>query len=770
MPFISIRVQDRTYQIGDGQPVFLIAEIGKNFIQQESEASTGEYLANAVALVRAAKQAGAHAVKFQTHHAEDEQAALSVVSPHFTGADRYAWVSRNDRATSVDAFWRPLKEVCDQEGIVFFSTPMSRGAAEKFMAVDPPFWKIGSGDILDFVLLDYVRRSGKPVILSTGMSTLEEIDRAVAFLREQTKQIILLHCVSRYPCPPEELRLRTIGFLQKRYGLPVGFSDHSLGTDSAIAAAALGACVIEKHFSLDRGYWGSDHKVSLLPQEMTALVEGVRRVRDDVTFRNDILQSDTVVRGMGKEEKIMDEQEAIFRPLFRKTLCAAQDLPVGTVLEPRHFFAMRPQIHLNGFPSEAYPDVLGRTLRQPIRRYQPIHADAFLSERGAACTRRKVCVVIINRANYGRVKSVLQAIRDRSDLELQIIAGSSLLLERYGRASDIVRADGFVISAELHTAVEGETPLTMAKSVGLGIIEMTNALNQLKPDIVVTVADRFETMATAVAASYMNIPVAHIQGGEVTGSIDESVRHAVTKLSHLHFPATEKSRERLIRMGEDPAVVICSGCPSLDLMRDADLAFTAEELEHLGYLGVGTAIDFARPYVLLMQHPVTTEYGSGYHQIMETVEALHRVGMPVVALWPNIDAGSDDISKGLRVFRETHPEAPFRFYKNFPPEIYYKILSNAACAVGNSSSFIREGSFLGTPAVVVGSRQEGREHGPNACFGVPHERAAIENAIIAQIRHGRYSSDTTFGDGSAGERIAEALAKAHLRIQKRLAY
>ncbi len=770
MSLVRIHAGQQAFPIGDDQPVFVIAEIGKNFIQQEVEQSTEAYLANAMALVKAAKQAGAHAVKFQTHHAEDEQAALQVISPHFLGSDRYAWVSRNERATPVETFWRPLKEQCDREGIIFFSTPMSRGAAEKLAAIDTPFWKVGSGDVLDFVMLDFMRRSGKPIVLSTGMSTREEIDRAVAFLREKTDQIVLLHCVSRYPCPPEELRLRTIGYLKKRYGLPVGFSDHSIGTDSAIAAAALGACVIEKHFSFDRSFWGSDHKVSLLPHEMMALTEGVRRVRDDVNFRNDLLQSDIVVRGMGQEEKMLDEHEAVFRPLFRKTLCASQDLPAGTILEQSHFYAMRPQTHLNGFPSEAYPDLLGRALRQPLHRYQPMHADAFSTEVATTRTRRKICVVIINRANYGRVKSVLKAIRRHPNLELQIVAGSSLLLERYGRAADIVRADGFDISAELHTAVEGETPLTMAKSVGLGIIEITNALNHLKPDAVVTVADRFETMATAVAASYMNIPVAHIQGGEVTGSIDESVRHAVTKLSHLHFPATEKSRERLIKMGEDPSSVVCSGCPSLDLIYGSDLSFTQEELSHLGYLGVGVSVDFSRPYLLMMQHPVTTEYGSGYHQIMETVEAIVRIGMPTVALWPNIDAGSDDISKGLRVFREINPNAPFRFYKNFSPELYYKILMNTVCAIGNSSSFIREGSFLGTPAVIVGSRQEGREHGLNARFDVPHEREAIERAIREQSQHGRYSSDTTFGDGHADERIAEALARASLRIQKRLSY
>ncbi|MFA6429358.1 MAG: UDP-N-acetylglucosamine 2-epimerase [Patescibacteria group bacterium] len=384
--------------------------------------------------------------------------------------------------------------------------------------------------------------------------------------------------------------------------------------------------------------------------------------------------------------------------------------------------------------------------------------------------RRKVCVVIIGRANYGRIKSVCAAVQRRPDLQLQIIGGSSLLLERYGKGADNVRADGFAIDHEAFMAVEGETPLTMAKSVGLGILEITNALNTLKPDVVLTIADRFETIATAIAASYMNIPVAHTQGGEVTGSIDEHVRHAVTKLAHIHFPATQMSAERLIKMGEHADTVHMTGCPAIDLVAQMDTRFTPEELEKIGYWGVGAKIDPEQPYLLMLQHPVTTEYGTGYQQIVETIEAVHAANMQAMVLWPNIDAGSDDISKGMRVFREHHPEAKMRFYKNFPPEFYAKIVARAACTVGNSSSFIREGSYLGTPAVIVGSRQQGREHGRNAMVEIPYERTAIRAALDQQLTHGRYGIDPIFGDGKAGERIAEILATANFRIQKRITY
>ncbi|MDQ7815032.1 MAG: UDP-N-acetylglucosamine 2-epimerase [Patescibacteria group bacterium] len=384
--------------------------------------------------------------------------------------------------------------------------------------------------------------------------------------------------------------------------------------------------------------------------------------------------------------------------------------------------------------------------------------------------KRKVCVVIIGRANYGRIKTALDAIRKHPDLELQIIGGSSLLLERHGKGVDVMRAEGFEVDHEAYMAVEGETPLTMAKSVGLGILEITNALNRLKPDVVLTIADRFETIATAIAASYMNIPVAHTQGGEVTGSIDEHVRHAVTKLAHIHFPATQSSGERLIKMGESPDTIHVTGCPAIDIVAQMERNFRPEEIEMLGYQGVGPKIDVTKPYILMMQHPVTTEYGSGHDQVMETVEAIKMTGMPAIALWPNIDAGSDQISKALRIFREFNPEVPIRFYKNFPPETYARILANAACAVGNSSSFIREGSYLGTPAIIVGSRQHGREHGRNVMMEVPHDRQSILDALNRQLANGRYESDPVFGDGKAGERIAEVLARATFRVQKSITY
>lgn len=380
-------------------------------------------------------------------------------------------------------------------------------------------------------------------------------------------------------------------------------------------------------------------------------------------------------------------------------------------------------------------------------------------------SKRKVAVVVHSRANYGRIKSVLKAVHEHPDLELQLILGASALLHRYGNVRSVIEADGFQVAAAVYTIVEGETPTTMAKSTGLGIIELATIFENLKPDVVVTVADRFETMSTAIAAAYMNIPLAHTQGGEITGSIDESVRHAITKLAHVHFPATRLSAENVLRMGEDADRIHWTGCPAMDVIANIDLSMPRDLFRK--YRGVGAELDEKRPYLVVLQHPVTTEYGSGFSQITSTLNAVMETGVQAAWLWPNIDAGSDDVSKGLRAFREGRPDAPIHFYRNFGVEDYARLINNCACLVGNSSSGIREGSFLGVPAVNIGSRQGGREHGGNVIHS-PYQEEKISSAIKQQLSHGKYAREIIFGDGRAGKRIAEILASTEFRIQKRL--
>jgi UDP-hydrolysing UDP-N-acetyl-D-glucosamine 2-epimerase len=381
--------------------------------------------------------------------------------------------------------------------------------------------------------------------------------------------------------------------------------------------------------------------------------------------------------------------------------------------------------------------------------------------------RRKICVVVASRANYARIRSVLSAVNEREDLELQTIAAASTLLERFGTAVEVMEDDGFRPDALIRLIIEGETPATMAKSTGLALLELPTVFEMLEPDVVVTVADRFETIGTAVAAAYMNLPVAHTQGGEISGSIDESVRHAVTKLAHLHFPATELSARRVITMGEDPAAVFPVGCPSIDLVAQTDLGIRQDTLAPFG--GAGSRIDPEQPFILVMQHPVTTEYGEGFDQINETLDAVASLGKQALVFWPNVDAGSEDVAKGIRQFRERGRARGFHFFRNLPPEMFIKLMAHCACMVGNSSAALREGAFLGTPAVSVGTRQRGRECGENVTWA-ENDAGEIASAVREQIGHGPYDRDDLFGDGNAGVRIAEILSTARPPMQKRLSY
>jgi UDP-hydrolysing UDP-N-acetyl-D-glucosamine 2-epimerase len=383
--------------------------------------------------------------------------------------------------------------------------------------------------------------------------------------------------------------------------------------------------------------------------------------------------------------------------------------------------------------------------------------------------KRKICVVITARPSYARIKTALEAIQNHPDLELQLVVGASALLERYGPVVEVIRADGFEPDAIVYMVLEGENLVTTAKSTGLGIVELATIFDNLKPHVVISVADRYETIATAIAASYLNIPVVHVQGGEVTGSIDEKVRHAVTKLSNLHFVANKRAAERTIRMGEEPSSVFITGCPSIDLaariMKEKKENFNP--FDH--YRGVGHTFDLSKGYLVVIQHPVTTEYQNSLHQIQETLSAIETLAYPTFWFWPNVDAGSDRISKGIRHFRETHDATYLYFFKNIAPEDFLRLITRARCLIGNSSVGIRESSYLGVPSVNIGNRQANRERGENV-LDVVYDREAIRKGVQKQLSNGPYPQSTLYGDGNAGERIAKLLAEVPLTIEKRITY
>ena len=382
---------------------------------------------------------------------------------------------------------------------------------------------------------------------------------------------------------------------------------------------------------------------------------------------------------------------------------------------------------------------------------------------------RKICVVVGSRANYSSIKSAMRAIDNHPNLILQVVATSSALLDRYGQVVDLVERDGFKIDDRVYMLMEGETPLTMAKSTGIGTIELASTFDRLQPDIVVTIGDRFETMATTIATTYMNIALAHTMGGEVTGTIDESIRHAITKFAHIHFPACKDAVNRIIKLGELPESIHNVGCPRLDLVADIIANLADVDMSPINTEGVGDIIDITQPFIILSQHPVTTEYGAGEQQILNSLRAIKKTDLPAIVLWPNGDAGSEDIARGMRKFREHEDTGNFHYFKNLPIDVYIKLMKNTACLVGNSISGIRDGAFIGTPSVNIGTRQNMRERGQNV-IDVENDEQAINTAVKKQIEHGHYISEGIYGDGKAGERIADILATCQWKIQKTITY
>jgi len=317
--------------------------------------------------------------------------------------------------------------------------------------------------------------------------------------------------------------------------------------------------------------------------------------------------------------------------------------------------------------------------------------------------------------------------------------------------------------------LEGGTPAAMAKTTGLGLLEFSTAFENLKPDIVLIRGDRYEILAPAIAASYLNIPLAHIEGGDVTGTIDESVRHAVTKLAHIHFATNELSKERILKMGENPENVYNVGSPDAEFLNSQDLTFNPNEIWKGETIGVGERPNLSKEYLIVMQHPVTTEHKKSKEQTEETIKAIHELKMPTIWIWPNVDAGTDELSKAVRVYRENTEQNHIQFFRFLDPNLFAKLLKNAACIVGNSSAGIKESSFLGTPSVNIGTRQQGRLKDKNV-IDVPHNSEKIKEAILNQIKNGNYDQSKLYFKPDTSKQIANTLAESKIKVQKRLRY
>jgi UDP-hydrolysing UDP-N-acetyl-D-glucosamine 2-epimerase len=388
--------------------------------------------------------------------------------------------------------------------------------------------------------------------------------------------------------------------------------------------------------------------------------------------------------------------------------------------------------------------------------------------------KKNIFFIIFSRANYSSIKSVLSEIKkNKVFFNYKIIVGASANSKKFGSVVDLIRKDGFKIHYEINNIIEGSGLDSMVKTTALGMLELSEIFRKEKVDLVFTVGDRFETMATGIASTYMNIPLAHTMGGEVTGTIDESVRHAITKMSHLHFVSNKDSFKRVLKLGEIKKNVFNVGCPRNDLLKEI-LKNKKRSIifKKICNYGVGDMLNLHEneKFIIVLQHPVTTEFKFADQQITSTLLAVERLNIKKIILWPNADAGCEQISSQIRKLRENNYLKNYRIIKNLPIEDYAVLLESAACIVGNSSSAIRDGSFLGTPAVNIGTRQNSRLAGSNV-INVGYDERKIFSAIIKQISKKKFKSSKIYGDGSAAKKIVSILKKIkNINIQKKISY
>ncbi|MEE8414266.1 MAG: UDP-N-acetylglucosamine 2-epimerase [Dehalococcoidales bacterium] len=382
---------------------------------------------------------------------------------------------------------------------------------------------------------------------------------------------------------------------------------------------------------------------------------------------------------------------------------------------------------------------------------------------------RKITVITGTRAEYGILKPVLIAIGVEPGLELALVATSMHLSDEFGYTVSEIEKDGFKISARVNMLPNGDTLAAMAESVGQGITGMVKAWEQLEPDIILVLGDRPEALAATIAGAYMNIPVAHIHGGDACtgGNIDDANRYAITKFAHLHFPATKKSAKRIIRLGEEEWRVHTAGSPAVDGILNEPLLPASVVAEKFG-------LEPNVPLILVVQHPVTTQVNQAPEQMRETLEGVIESGYPAIVIYPNSDAGG---RKMIAVINEYEENSGLKTYKSLPRREYLSLMKVAGVLVGNSSSGIIDAPSFNLPAVNIGIRQEGRERGKNV-IDAGHKKSDIIRAINKALTDGEFLKEVKkgknpYGDGKASPRIVEVLNRVEITprlLQKRITY
>ena len=379
---------------------------------------------------------------------------------------------------------------------------------------------------------------------------------------------------------------------------------------------------------------------------------------------------------------------------------------------------------------------------------------------------RNVAILTEARSSYGYLRPIVRRIEHDPDIDYSLIVTNQHLLPDFGYSVEEIESDGLIITDRIYTTLDGYMPATMCKSLGVLLLGLTDTFVRLQPDLILAIGDRGDSLMAALAGAHMNIPVAHIQAGERSGNIDGITRHAITRFAHIHFASGPDAAERLRRMGEEEFRIFMTGAPQLDELVNGDFATRQEIAERFG-------LDPERPLLLVLQHPVTEQFGDGVEQMEETLEALCELGHQAVLIFPNTDAGSDD----LRLMIERYRRPFMRVERNVPRRVYGGLMQAASALIGNSSSGLIEAPALNLPAVNVGERQRDRVRAGNV-IDVPHDRRAIveavRRALDPEFRRGLANGDSPYlSDGSVSERIVEILKTIPIDdrlLRKQIAY
>jgi UDP-hydrolysing UDP-N-acetyl-D-glucosamine 2-epimerase len=387
---------------------------------------------------------------------------------------------------------------------------------------------------------------------------------------------------------------------------------------------------------------------------------------------------------------------------------------------------------------------------------------------------KKVLLYIGSRANYSSARSLLKAFKSHEMLDSIVILGAAALVDKYGNLEELIKSDGFNIDHKISFLVEGGKLENMAQSCGIAMNNFPSIIEKYNPDYIFVIGDRFDVLPIASTAMLMNIPLAHSMGGERSGTVDESIRHAISKMANLHFVANQDAMDRLIKMGELPETIFNVGCPRIDYINETVNEFKkgnmlSSKTIFETYHGVGNEFDILKEDFLLVSfHPVTTEYKDLQELTRNLLQALSSSKIKVIMLWPNADAGNDFISKEIRVFREKHAPSWLYLFKNLPVEVYLQLLYLCKCLVGNSSSAVREGEFIGVKAVNIGSRQNARLRGKNL-IDCDYSQESIKKSISQQLSNrGDLKSEYLYGSGNSANEVADILANTNIENTQKL--